>query len=88
MVVAGATLIPVGIVVGAAMWALAFACGDDDCVTVNLVSWPIAGASMLTTGIVLLAAAPDAPADANRVEIIGRSGPRFSPPLPGVRVQF
>jgi hypothetical protein len=74
--VAGAVLVPVGITVGASMWALALTCNDSSgCVIANLTIWPVLGVSALVTGIVLLARGRVTPAaDANRVEIIGRPG--------------
>jgi hypothetical protein len=72
----GTALVPIGVVVGAGMWAIAFACpenGNDGCLVANLVIWPIVGVSTLIAGIVLLARGRHEPApDANRVEIIGR----------------
>ena len=72
---AGAILLPTGLVVASSMWSLAFACnGMNGCWVANVIIWPIAGASITTAGIVLLAVAggqrPEG--DANRPEIIGR----------------
>jgi hypothetical protein len=76
--VAGAVLVPVGLTVGASMWAVGFACGDSGCLIANLVFWPVAGLSMMVTGIVLLASGRSAPADANRVEVVARrKAPEF-----------
>jgi hypothetical protein len=78
---AGAVLLPVGLSVGASLWALAFACGDSEgCAVANLVIWPVSGAAMTIAGIVLLAKGKTTPpADANRIEIIaGRSPVRIS----------
>ena len=54
------------------MWALAFACGDNrgECVLANLITWPLVGAGLITTGIVVLSSGEDVPEDANRAEII------------------
>jgi hypothetical protein len=74
--VAGAVLLPTGIVVGASLWAVGLACSNNDgCLLGNLIAWPVLGASMMITGIVLLARGKVTPApDANRVEIIARGG--------------
>lgn len=69
--VLGAVLIPTGTLIGAGMWALALGCDSGACSVANIVTWPIIGAGVLTTGIVLLAIADDVPEDANRVETIG-----------------
>lgn len=72
--VAGAVLIPVGVAVGAGMWAIGLACNGPDstgCLLANIIGWPVAGVSMITTGIVLLATAKDLPCDANRVARAG-----------------
>jgi hypothetical protein len=86
---AGALLIPLGIVVGASMWSLALTCEDSACAVGNLIAWPVAGASMLITGIVLVASAGgDPPADANRVELTGLVRPASMSPHPGVQLRF
>ncbi len=78
---AGAALLPTGVLVGASMWAIVFACPNEDgggCQIANLVLWPVLGATMMITGIVLLARGKVSPApDANRVEIVGKGGPRL-----------
>ncbi len=76
----GAALVPIGILVGASMWTLAFACPDNGssgaCTVANLVTWPIVGAGALIAGIALLAGGHQTPGpDENRVEILGRSSP-------------
>ncbi len=78
---AGAVLLPVGITMGASMWALAFTCSNfnDSCVAGNLIAWPVIGGSMMITGIVLLARGRvTPPVDANRVEL--RRPRRRAPP--------
>lgn len=74
--IAGAVLVPTGIVVGASMWAIGLACIDSGgCFAANVITWPVIGASMLITGIALLARGRvSAPPDANRIELVGRSG--------------
>jgi hypothetical protein len=77
-VVAGAVMIPVGALMGVGMWALAFTCDNQNntCVIANLTVWPILGASTLIAGIVLLARGRSTPpADANRIELVGRASP-------------
>jgi hypothetical protein len=77
---AGAAMVPLGVLIGGGMWALAFLCpasfdGGSACEVANLATWPLLGASTLITGIVLLARGRrEPPADANRVERIGRGG--------------
>jgi hypothetical protein len=78
---AGVVLVPVGLAVGAGMWALGIACGNDGgCFIANVVIWPVSGFAMLVTGITLLARGKlTPPPDANRIEIIaGRSPVRLS----------
>ncbi len=76
-VIPGAVLVPTGIVVAASMWTIALACNGDDetCVIANLSVWPVLGAAMMTTGIVLLAVSGKhrPPGDANRPEILDAS---------------
>ncbi|MBL8949717.1 MAG: hypothetical protein JNK82_03000 [Myxococcaceae bacterium] len=88
----GAVMLPVGIVLGASLWAVGLACGpfSDPCLAFNLVTWPVIGASMLVMGAVLLGQSGGrAPIDANRAEILDarRPGLRFRgfslAPLPG-----
>lgn len=78
--VAGAVLIPTGIIVAASMWALGFACGysNPGCYAANFITWPVVGVTMLITGSVLMAIANRAPpGDANRAEILdARARPR------------
>jgi hypothetical protein len=75
---AGAILVPTGLVVGGSMWAFALLCRDTGCTLTNLILWPVVGLTTLVTGIALLATGRVVPpADANRVEIVGRAGPRF-----------
>src|SRR6185437_3023709 len=72
---AGIGLVPAGIVVGASLWAVALACPGDNspCVPANLITWPVVGAGMLITGIVLLARGRLVPPnDANRIELVAR----------------
>ena len=74
-VTTGAILVPSGIVVAASMWAVGLACGQSsgsECFATNVIFWPILGASMTTTGIVLLAVSGKhkAPFEANRPEIL------------------
>ena len=76
MFVAGAIMLPVGIVVGAGMWAIGLACKNDDggCLIANFTVWPVLGFSTMVTGIVLLARGRVSPQpDANRVDIIARA---------------
>ncbi len=92
-VTAGAVMIPVGAVVGASMWALAFTCSSENggCVTGNLVAWPLLGAATIITGIVFVAQGRTAPpGDANRPDLLaGLGGSKFRltaagvGPLPG-----
>jgi hypothetical protein len=73
--VAGAILVPVGIVTGASLWSLGFLCDSSECLVSNFIAWPVLGVSALITGIVLLATGRvTPPVDANRVELIGRGG--------------
>jgi hypothetical protein len=76
----GVVLVPGGIVVGASLWALAFACGFNGggCVAANAIGWPVVGVSMLVIGAVLLGISNRGiPLDANRPEILDA---RRSPP--------
>lgn len=80
---AGAILIPTGIVIGASMWALMFACGfgpnSGPCYALNATAWPVLGAAMIVTGSVLLGLYNKTPPpDANRVEILDAA---ISPPV-------
>ena len=81
---AGAALVPTGIVVASAMWAIGFACNynDSSCYVANFTVWPILGVSMMTSGIVLLALSGKhrIPSDANHPEILDGSA------APGVRM--
>lgn len=71
--VAGAILVPTGLVVGASLWALGLLCQDTGCTIANVTIWPTLGLSALITGIVLLArGSVTPPPDANRVELVGR----------------
>jgi hypothetical protein len=77
MFTAGAIMVPVGIVVGASLWAAAFACPNTDqggCVIANLTVWPVLGFTTMITGIVFLAKGRVAPPpDANRVDLVARA---------------
>jgi hypothetical protein len=74
--IAGAVLLPAGIVTGGSFWAFGLTCSrDDTCLVTNLILWPVVGASAMIAGIVLLARGRTTPAaDANRVELIARRG--------------
>lgn len=70
---AGAVMVPVGLVIAATMWMVAFACGNNSgaCVALNAVTWPAFGMAIFITGAVLLGLSNRAqPLDANRAEIL------------------
>jgi hypothetical protein len=72
---AGAILLPTGIVTGASLWALIFACPSESsgCQLANVTIWPILGGSAMIAGIVLLAQGRVIPPpDSNRVDLVGR----------------
>lgn len=70
----GAVLVPLGLVMGASLWAFGFACGfqNGGCMAANFVGWPLVGVATTIIGAVLLhLARVKTPAvDANRPEIL------------------
>lgn len=76
---AGATLVPLGIVVASALWTVGLACRSGGCYVANFVAWPVLGVAMLVTGSALLGIANRPVAlDANRPEILdARARPRL-----------
>lgn len=53
--VAGAVLIPTGIVAAGSLWALGLACGrNSGCAVANFTLWPVLGIAAMFTGIGLL----------------------------------
>ena len=70
---AGAVFVPLGLAIGASMWAVGIACGGNSgpCSAINFIAWPILGIGMFVTGVVLLALGNrSVPLDANRAEIL------------------
>ncbi len=72
---AGAVMVPLGLLIGASLWAIGFACGfgpnSGGCFAANVIAWPIFGVALTVTGAVLLGLSNRTiPSDANRAEVL------------------
>jgi hypothetical protein len=53
--IAGAILIPTGLLTGSGLWALAYACSNNaGCAVANFTVWPVLGIAAFFTGVSLL----------------------------------